>query len=90
MRTNDDNAATLMTVTICKIFLSFRKHELKEHWIDDIYFKKRLKWLTVAMPLRERLGRNERETREREERTIDRLQKDQQETRYGAMADGLS
>ena len=40
--------------------------------------------------IRERLGRNQRETRKREERTIDRLQKDQQETRYGAMADGLS
>ena len=39
---------------------------------------------------RERIGRNQRETRKREERTIDRLQKDQQELRYGAMADGLS
>ena len=39
---------------------------------------------------RERLGRNQKETRKREERTIDRLEKDQQETRYGAMADGLS
>ena len=39
---------------------------------------------------RERLGRNQRETRKREERTNVRLQKDQQEKRYGAMADGLS
>ena len=42
--------------------------------------------LTVAMPLREsreRLGREKRGT-------IDRLEKDYQETRYGAMPDGLS
>ena len=39
---------------------------------------------------RERLGRNQRETRKREEITIDRLEKDQQETRYVVMADGLS
>ena len=43
-----------------------------------------LKWLTVAMPLsenRERLGRNEGETRERLEREIrERLQRDYRET----------
>ena len=39
---------------------------------------------------RERLWRNQKETRKREERTIDTLEKDQKETRYGAMADGLS